>query len=303
MYFGLLVLISAIATSAVAAYFSIIGLTEIFSYEPAFWSIIIMAGVLEMSKLVMASALWQHWQKLNFIFKGYLSFALVILMVITSMGIFGYLSRAHYEAQKGVAPTEDRIELVDQEIQFNKDKIFELRDSVLEIRKEAASQTVQGYITRTKKALAAIEEEGTIKRFETEIDETQIKIDSLQEKKIKLQSNLRAIESEIGPLKYIAQLIYGDGSYTVIDKAVRLVILLLVIVFDPLAVALLIVANIILIDERKPPPSTQNKRTRRKKKEVNPTVTLDKFLTEVAETEDGEKWKSQKAFIQNQTNR
>ena len=378
MWFGLLTLFTALAIAGVAAWFSIAGLMAIFS--AAALPIAVMAGTLEVGKLLTASWLYRYWHDTSMALKAYLSVAVLVLMLITSMGIFGYLSKAHLD-QAGVsgdaiasveridgqiAREENRIDIIEDRIASIGNGGFDVQDSIdaqIQIR-DTAWEQVQGDIdynqgqiesvrTQLTYDLASIdarlsaldkavndlrekgvevittEEGGTFRRAETEtidyvsqanelsasqqtereqisqqqkdlraqatadikvfqdaidryrgqaqdtiqnanaeinrlrnqstssqddaldqidtfnseIDVIYSKIATLKDEKFEAESIVRELEKEVGPIKYVAQLLFGGDGEELLDKAVQVFILMLVFVFDPLAVMLVIAAN------------------------------------------------------------
>jgi len=236
----IIVLLTALFLSGVAAYYSIVGLTAIFS--GAFWSILMMGAALEVAKLVSVSWLYRNWDNCSLLMRTYMSSAIVILMLITSMGIFGYLSRAHIESS--TSNTSDlvaQIQTLDDNIQskqFTKDLYVK---QITNIDNTLVKYIELGSVTKglqEKRRLDSERKDLELKR--SEIDQEIIK---LKGEKNKLVSQQKKQEVEIGPLKYIAELIYGKDAENHFDSAVRWVIILLVLVFDPLAIVLLIAAN------------------------------------------------------------
>lgn len=355
MLFGIFTLITALAIAGVAAWFSIEGLMAIFSASAL--PIAIMAGTLEVGKLLTASWLYRYWNETTLLLKTYLSIAVVVLMLITSMGIFGYLSKAHLDQAGETGDAFAKVERIDGQIQREENKIALLEDRILgiggsvdvsesikqqeEIR-DGAWERVQGdidyangQIDRLRDQLAVLDkavndlrekgvevvtldEGGAFRQAETEKidyvaqanelfaqqkeqrdqiradiqvqqdnidkyraqaqktiddanaeinrlrnqnssqqDENILKIDDyntqideiydniviLKDEKFEAESIVRNLEKEVGPIKYVAQLIYGEDTESYLDQAVRLFILMLVFVFDPLAVVLIIAAN------------------------------------------------------------
>lgn len=290
MIFGIFILLVAVATSAVAAYFSIVGITQIFSFPETFWAVATMAAVLEVCKLTLASALYQYWIAMGKFLKVYLVSALIVLMVITSMGIFGFLARAHYEAVRPAQPVQEQISQIDANIEANNKRIADNQELINGIRQKGVDEALKGEksLKDTNKAIGSIES-GAIAKIQKDIDAATKENTTLQDKKNLLLSNLHNLEAEVGPVKYIAQFIYGEGSYDVMDRAIRIVIILIVSVFDPLAVALLIAANIII---SLPKPKIQQVAPRMpREKRIKPVKRgpLDEFTT-VIETKDGTDW-------------
>ena len=357
MLFGLLTLFTALAIAGVAAWFSIVGLMTFF--QGAAMSIAIMAGALEVGKLVTVSWLYRYWSETSLLVKSYLSTAVLFLMLITSIGIFGYLSKAHQEVSGSSADAFAVVERIDGQILREENKIDLLEERIASLKtgggldvsesikqqetiRDGAWERVQGdidyaqgQIDRLRDQLAVldkavndlrnkgvevitIDEGGTFRRGETETidyvaqadalfeqqkeqradiktdidkqqanidkyreqaqtdinnanaeinrlrdssstdqDEILVKIDDynaqidaiyenivvIKDERFTAQQIVRDIEKEVGPIKYVAELIYGESGEEVLGQAIRLFIILLVVVFDPLAVMLLIAAN------------------------------------------------------------
>jgi len=236
----IIVLMTALFLSGVAAYYSIIGLTAIFS--GAFWSILMMGVALEVAKLVSVSWLYRNWDNSSILMRSYMSSAIAILMLITSMGIFGYLSRAHIESS--AASNSDlvaQIETLNDNIEskeFTKDLYVK---QITNIDNTLVRYIELGSVTKGLQEKRRLDSERkTLESNRTAIDKELI---TLKSERNKLLSEQKKQEVEIGPLKYIAELIYGKDAENHFDSAVRWVIILLVLVFDPLAIVLLIAAN------------------------------------------------------------
>jgi uncharacterized protein YqgV (UPF0045/DUF77 family) len=355
MWFGLLTLFTALAIAGVAAWFSIAGLMIFFGGMPL--SVAIMAGVLEVGKLLTASWLYRYWNETSFALKTYLSSAVIVLMLITSAGIYGYLSKAASDVSSDGAVAFAEVDRLDGQISREENKIDIIEDRILSIGgsvdvSESISQQetirdgawervqgdidyAQGQIDRLRDQLAVLDkavndlrnkgveivttDEGGLFTGDTtekidyvaqanelyaqqeqqradikvDIDKQQANIDSyrlqaqktiddanaeinrlrnnsqsaqddnlikidefnnqidgiydviavLKDEKFEAESKVRDLEREVGPIKYVAELLYGASDQSVMDKAIRIFILLFVFVFDPLAVMLLIAAN------------------------------------------------------------
>jgi hypothetical protein len=355
MLFGILTLITALAIAGVAAWFSIAGLMAIFS--AAAMPIAIMAGTLEVGKLLTASWLYRYWNETGILLRTYLSIAVFILMLITSMGIFGYLSKAHLDQASESGDAFAIVERIDGQIGREENKIATLEDRILGIGgtvdvsqsiqqqesiRDGAWERVQGDIEYAQGQIQSLRDQlttldtavnnlrekgvevietdagGTFRRAETEtidyvaqantlfasqkeqrdgikvdidkqqanidgyreqaqktidqanleinklrnsnteqqdnnlvkidefneqIDTIYVKISTLKDEKYDAESVVRTLEKEVGPIKYVAQLLFGGDSEDLLDKAVQVFILMLVFVFDPLAVMLVIAAN------------------------------------------------------------
>jgi hypothetical protein len=231
--------------SGVAAYYAISGLIAIFAAAPL--AIAIMGTTLEVSKLVVASWLYNNWREIPRAMKVYFSTALVILMLLTSMGIFGYLSKSHLDQAVPTGDIVSKLALVDEKINQEKETINAARKTLQQLNTQ-----VDQTIGRSDEA-RAVERSIQIRRGQqrerslllAEIGSAQTRIARLNEERAPLAADVRKVEAEVGPIKYIASLMYGDDKMdaTLLEEAVRVVILMIVVVFDPLAVLLLIAAN------------------------------------------------------------
>ncbi len=386
MFFPLLVFVVALTIAAVAAWFSVAGLMAIFAASAV--PVAIMAGSLEIGKLVAASWVYRNWKRSPFLLKSYLTFAVVVLMFITSMGIFGFLSRAHLEQASESLQSQARVERIDNDIIRYKDTITRSEIKIEKLETQNTNNTdaiqtqidteqarmdqayarvqpaideqlaiildqqtgsedqVKSYLTQIKKiditlenlqsfvvndeikklqALVGVKTDGnygprtankvdefrslqqlekqrlvnivedirtsidtsvieqarieikrlrsiadrdvqksqtTITRLRGQLDlvaeidntkkitelletvkETETSISKLLDTKFELETEVRMLEAEVGPIKYIAELVYGNTERNTIDDAVRWLIIVFIFVFDPLAVLLLIAAN------------------------------------------------------------
>ena len=214
---ALLPFLTAIALSSIAAFYSVIGLAQIF--PGSFWPIVLMGGVLEIAKLVTVSWLYNNWDVTNRVMRYYFLVAIVFLMMITSMGIFGYLSKAHLETNITVGANSVQIQIIEQQEKIAKDRL--------------------AYLLKK----AGDDPDKIARRTDNAIQETQEELKKLSEQKLPLLKEENALLAEVGPIKYIAEAIYDKEDPNFIDKAVRVVILVIIVVFDPLAVLLLIAAN------------------------------------------------------------
>jgi len=264
MILAVLTLLTALAISAVAAYYSIIGLIAIFS--SAVIPIAVMGVVLETGKLVTAAWVYHHWKRTPVLLKTYLISAVVVLMFITSMGIFGFLSKAHIEQTTVNSDNTLQIELIDSKIQRERDTIKRAENTLLQLDGALEKYVELGAVTKGLNARK--EQEGERNELNTTIDESTDAIATLTQKKSELNADRIAIEAEVGPIKYIAELIYGESSTGVLEDAVRGVILIIVFVFDPLAVLLLVAANQSLVQEnRRRRQRNSARRSRQRKKQ------------------------------------
>ena len=276
----MITLLTALGISAVAAYYSIVGLMAIFSASAM--SIAIMGVVLEIGKLITASWLYQNWKRVPFLLKSYLTLAVVVLMFITSMGIFGYLSKAHIDQGKGVAEIYLKVERVDNRIETERNTIARYEKQLTNLDTALNRYLDLGAVS---KGLAKREEqEPERKELVRLINDSQKRIDDFLTERSEYQLQINSFEVEIGPIKYISALKYGDEALDYIDTAVRAVILTLVFVFDPLAVLLLISANMSMQDYNE----QRRKMLLRRKKELE-EKNKGKIKTTVTNEENGMK--------------
>ena len=248
MFLTLLTFLSAISISVIAAGYSIVGLATLFA--GAVVPIIAMGSALEVGKLVAASWLYHNWDSdVPRLLKGYLFGAIIVLIFITSLGIFGFLSKAHLDQVKPVSGNNIKIELLDKQIN-QQNLIIERAEKQINLLDKALEVYIdKEYVSRGLKERKKQEEERTL--LTNTINEASDKIAELTNQKASLSLEQNKIEAEVGPIKYVAELIYGEQAQDNFDKAVRFVILILIFVFDPLAVLLLIAANISLRQWRK----------------------------------------------------
>ena len=248
MFLTILTFLSAISISIIAAGYSIVGLATLFA--GAVVPIILMGSALEVGKLVAASWLYHNWNSdVPRLLKSYLFIAIIVLVFITSLGIFGFLSKAHLDQVKPTSSNNIKIELIDNQIKSQQliidrsQKTLTLLDKALEVYID------KEYVTRGLKERKKQKPERDA--LTLSINEASDKIAELSDKKGSLKLEQDKIEAEVGPIKYVAELIYGENAKDMFDHAVRVVILILIFVFDPLAVLLLIAANISLRQWRK----------------------------------------------------
>ena len=237
----------ALALSAVAAWYAIVGLVAIFAASAV--PIMIMGGLLEASKLVVASWLYRNWNEIPKLFKAYFLSALIVLMLLTSMGIFGFLSKAHLDQAVPTGDAVAKLEIIDDKIKTQKENIDVARRTISQLDRQV-EETLNR--TATQDTNAGVNRSVTIRRQQAkeratlakDIESAQTEISKLTQERIPLAQEVRKIEAEVGPVKYIAALIYGDNpDQNLLESAVRIVTLLIVFVFDPLAVLLLVAAN------------------------------------------------------------
>ena len=239
-----LALLVAIGLSAIAAYFSVIGLTTIFA--ASFWPVVIMGGTLEVSKVVAASWLYRNWNITPFSIKSYLVASIIALMFITSMGTFGYLSKAHIDQTTSSSDVVSQLAIYDEKIKVARENIDANRKALKQY--DDAVDQILGRSDTEKGAEKAVvvrrSQQKDRARLQEEIQAYQKNISILNDARAPLAAQVRKVEAEVGPLKFIAELFYEKVDTQFLDKTVRWVIILIVIVFDPLAIILLIAANI-----------------------------------------------------------
>ena len=249
MKLAIITLLSALSISSIAALYSLLGLAAIFSAAKI--PVLLMGGVLEVGKLVTASWLYQNWKKTPLLLKSYLTLAVVVLIFITSMGIFGFLSKAHLDQTISVGDNTLEIQQIQTRIDREQKRITDA-DLVISQLDKAVQVLIEYDRVRGDTGAIATREKQKDERAElnTIIDDAQDKISEYNDAKLVLSKEQIELEAEVGPLKYIAEAMYGDGAKEHFDEAVRWVIFLLIFVFDPLAVLLLIAANQSLRDAR-----------------------------------------------------
>ena len=245
-----LVLVVALAISGVAAWYSIAGLAAIFAAAKI--PVIIMGSSLEVGKLVTASWLYQNWNRAPFLLKSYLTIAVIVLMFITSMGIFGFLSKAHIDQTIDSGDNTIQIVQLDQRIAREQKRIDDANVVVAQL--DNAVQTLMDYDRiRGDDGAIAVRESQKNERDDLNIiiDNAYTAIGDLQSDRALLSKEQLSIEAEVGPIRYIAELAYGDdASVDDLGDAVRYVILIIIFVFDPLAVLLLVAANMSIRDRK-----------------------------------------------------
>jgi len=236
-------LVTALAISAIAAWYSIQGLMAIFS--AAVVPIVIMGTALEVGKVVTTVWLHDYWDRAGWKLKVYLVPAVVILAFITSMGIFGFLSKAHSDqslvsgdVQSKIAIYDEKIKTARENIESDRKQLRQMDDAVDQVM--SRSTTEQG--ADRSNAIRKSQQHDRI-ALAKDIETQQKIIVSLNDESAPIRADVRKVAAEVGPIKYIAALIYGDNpSSDLLERAVRWVIIILVLVFDPLALCLVIAA-------------------------------------------------------------
>ena len=243
MFLSLLVLITALAISGIAAYYSIIGLAAIFAAAAV--PVIIMGSFLEVGKLVTVTYLHRYWRQSPNLLRSYLVIAVLVLMFITSMGIFGFLSRAHIEQTTVTGDNILKIERIESKI-GREQRTIKDADGVLFQLDEAINVLIEYDRIRGDEGAIAVRERQKSERQDLSkiVSSAEDRISELQSELIVLEKGQLELEAEVGPIKYIAEFVYGErADKSMLEEAVRWVIVIIVAVFDPLAVALLVAWN------------------------------------------------------------
>lgn len=237
-----LALAVALIVSAVSAYYSIVGLVTIFA--GAATAVVVMGIALELGKLVSTSWLYRNWKDSPILLKTYLMLAVVILMAISSMGIFGFLSKAHIEQTLLSGDNTLVIQSLDQRIQYEQARIDDAQKVIGQL--DQAVQTLINFdrIRGNDGAIATREAQAPERqKLNQSIDQSITRVTDLRDQKQKLEQQQLKLEAEVGPIKYISDMIFQESNRSNLEKAVRYCIILIVFVFDPLAVGLLLAAN------------------------------------------------------------
>jgi hypothetical protein len=242
--FSNLTLLVALSLSSVAAWYSIIGLTAIFA--GAVIPVIIMGGILEIGKITTTVWLRKYWNRAGWLLKLYLVPAVIALALLTSMGIFGFLSKAHMEHGISTGDSQAKLSLYDEKIKTQRDNIELARKALTQMDNQVDQRLSRGDSENSAERAVQIrrQQAGERTKLQKDIGDAQKEIAKLNEERAPIAAENRKVEAEVGPIKYIAALIYGDtADNNTLESAVRWVIILLVIVFDPLAIALVLAAN------------------------------------------------------------
>lgn len=244
MFLSYLTLFTALSLSIVAAWYSILGLIAIFA--AAVIPIIIMGGILEVAKITVTVWLHEYWHRCRWPMKLYLVSAVGMLMLITSMGIFGFLSKAHMDqsmisgdVQAKIAVYDEKIKTERENIDANRKVLKQLDEAVDQVMARSSDEKGADKAVAIRKA-----QQKDRSRIMQEIAQSQKTISALNEERAPVAAEIRKVEAEVGPIKYIAALIYGDGpDANVLERAVRWVIIILVVVFDPLAIMMVLAST------------------------------------------------------------
>jgi hypothetical protein len=205
-----------------------------------------MGGSLELGKIVATVWLHNNWKRVGIMFKLYLIPAIAFLMILTSMGIFGYLSKAHSDQSLVSGDVVGKIAIYDEKIRTERENIDANRKALKQL--DESVDQVMGRSSDEKGAEKAVairraqqKERG---RLAQDIADSQKRIAGLNEERAPIAAEVRKVEAEVGPIKYIAALMYGDNpDANLLERAVRWMIIMIVLVFDPLALTLILAAN------------------------------------------------------------
>ena len=253
--FPSIIALSALSVSASAAFYSVSGLSKLFA--GATFEVIVMAGSLEVAKLVIASLLYQYWDTINKLLRAYLSIAAFILVIITSMGIYGFLSAAYQETYQKLVVNENQIEFLENKAKFYEDDVLRYdtelerisgnistlsnaKATSIQVRDTSAVGGLRSTVSTAELRLAqsriGVEEEN---RKEVNAKRT-VAADSLQTIQLKILAlqNSSDTVGELGPLQYLSGL-----TGTPMDKIINILLLVIIFVFDPLAISMVVAAN------------------------------------------------------------
>src|SRR5574337_262104 len=241
MIFAILTLLSALSLAATAGWFSIVGFMAIYAGAPI--PALIMGAVTEAAKLVTVSWIYRNWEYSDWKLKLPLIYFTIALMTATSIGVFGFLSKAHLEQGSGTIDNSAKIEQLNYQINREKSLIADNEKVIGQL-----DATVNSFLgkDRTDRSLTVRKSQAPQrKQLRDENDAAQKRIDTLSAEKFTLESEVRKMQLEVGPIRYIAELFYGveENATKNIEAAVRIFTLLIVSTLDPLAVILLIAAN------------------------------------------------------------
>lgn len=288
--FGWLTLLTGFALSVVAAFFAIVGIMAIFAGLPVY--AVIMGTVIELGKVVGVVWIYRNWgnkTKLKYVMIPFV----IVMMLLTSMGIFGLLSKAHLNQVAPVTNNTAKIERLDQRIARERTEIIDAENIIAQL-----DQTIQVLVDVKKishltegSRIVRIKQQPQRNQLKKIINESMDSIDEYEDKKLTLNQELNDLELEVGPVKYIAAIIYEDPQDR-LDEAVRIVIIAFIFVFDPMAILLLMAGNYTLMgrigaapkptfDNTRPPPKPIKKIIPNAKTEFVPAKVIAEVMAEV----------------------
>lgn len=284
MFFGILTLFTALSMATVAAVFAIYGIIAIFAGMPQF--ALVMGAVIELGKVVGISWLYRNWNEPTKI-KYAMTPLVLVAMLLTSMGIFGLLSKAHLEQTSPVANNEIQITRLDQQIAREQSRIIDAEQVISQLDQSVQALIEFDRIRGPDGALAVRESQSEQREvLRQTIDTAQTEVDRLEDQKLELTQELTAIALEVGPVKYLAELVYGDGTDRT-EEAVRWVIIAFIFVFDPMAILLLMAANYTL-DQRKKQPIVPEIPKEEPKEEPNVKESTEELNNDTNTTNDSD---------------
>lgn len=248
--FAWITFITGLFLSGIAGFYSIIGLATIFS--GAYWPVIALTSTLEIAKLVAVTWMYRYRHLAGHLFRLYFYSAILVLMVITSMGIFGYLTRAHVESESTYVAAQLTLEQIQQRESQLTDERTQLNIEIKTLNEQSTQLVAQlGAVQRLTSAQGAVnvQRETAARRATLLADLRQMNTDiaSVQRERVSLEIETNIATADIGPLRYVAQALYGTDDVTTVRKSVVILTGILMIVFDPMAIMLLIAANILFL--------------------------------------------------------
>jgi hypothetical protein len=212
-------------------------------------AIAIMGIVLEAGKLICASWIFQYWTKSPLSIRLYFISSIIILMLITSLGIFGFLSRAHITQSSPTILLEERIDRIDLKVKQRQTQINRYQGRLDTLDTALLRYIELGAISKGLSKIGEMDNETSL--LKTKIITLEGEMDALTDEKYELKTKVNLAKVETGPIRYVASMLYDEVSESELETAVRGIIILLIFVFDPLAVMLVIAANISLKDYRR----------------------------------------------------
>ena len=248
--FAWITFLTGLALSGVAGFYSVVGLAMIFS--GAYWPVIVLAGMLEVSKLVAVSWMYRYRHLAGYLLRTYFFAAILVLMCVTSMGIFGYLTRAHVESETGYTTAQltlQEVQLRESQLQQERDQInTELKALTDQSNQLVAQLGAKERLTGSSGAVA-VQRQTTARRAALLADLKRIngELTTVQKERITVETDTNKATADIGPLRYVAQAVYGTDDVATIRKSVVWLTGILMVVFDPMAIMLLIAANILFV--------------------------------------------------------
>ena len=240
--FPIVIALSAIAVSASAAFYSVFGFSKLFA--GASLQVIIMASSLEFAKLVVASLLYRYWNDINKVLRIYLSISVFILMVITSGGIYGYLSGAYQETANQSEYIDNQILIIEQKRSRYEEQRVDINQSIITWSDALSKPTTIQYVDKETGQLVTTTSSRQRRLLENQLNEAKTSLNAVTDSITKLDMEILSQQigndtaRELGPLKYLSNLLNTD-----MDIIINWFLLLIIFVFDPLAISLVIAAN------------------------------------------------------------